>query len=312
MVKLSVIDREIIYKFFDISGGYVLSDLYRVTQKNKTMTQKIIFDATGIDIFNDSDFKLSQQKAIEKIIETQKPSAVADMLKGFYDFVMCNKQEYLRSYSSWCYEDKFYELSENVGEIIKKIRATSNIKELPSLDNIGLRILEKDLNRNIENQEYVLVIDRLHTYSLFFLEKLCKNNGLQPQKDPKGHIMFDDMLTQLQNKFETNNILNNFDKETIKSAKTLLQKYNEVRNKQSFAHPNKTLENAKAKYVVESIISLLGYLTELSKESKKSEIYCRCIDRTGFTAEKNYHYMWCICNDCGKTIEGSEEKLIPF
>ena len=40
MVKLTVNEQELLYKFFDISDGYVLMLLYRMTDKNKTWTKK--------------------------------------------------------------------------------------------------------------------------------------------------------------------------------------------------------------------------------------------------------------------------------
>jgi len=314
MAKLTVNERELVYKFFDISGGYVLLELYRKTGKNKTWTQKLIYEATNVDIYQDDGYtSLSQQKAIEKIIEEKSSLEVADLLKAFYDYVLFNKQEYLRTYSQWCYEDLFEELSKQINDLILKLKLSAPIQTLPSLDNAGLRSLEKDLKQKLEKQEYDLAIDRLHTFSLFFLEQLCKNNKLTPKLDPKGHIMFDDMVSQLQTKFEGNNLLNNFDKETIKNSKIMLQKYNEVRNKESFAHPNKVIENAKAQYVVENIISLLNYLGEISKESVKVDLFCQCQNRSGYNAVKgSTNICWLECKDCGKIIENSEFEELPF
>ena len=67
-----------------------------------------------------------------------------------------------------------------------------------------------------------------------------------------------------------------------------------------------------AKYVIENIISLLGYLSELSKELKHNETYCQCSNRSGYTSESNYNYMWCVCSDCGKIIEETTEEIMPF
>lgn len=315
MVRLSVNERELLYKFFDISGGYVLLELYHKTGKNKTWTQKIIFEATNINIYEDSEYSsLSQQKSIEKIIETQSAIEVSKMFKGFYDYVIFNQEEYKRAYSSWCYDDLFYELADKVEKLITKLESTPTTTALlPKLDNEGLKILENDLKQKLQNQEFILAIDRLHTYSLFYLEKLCKDNKLTPNKDPKGYIMFDDMVTQLQNKFDINNILSEFDKETIKNSKIMLQKYNVVRNKESFVHPNKVIENAKAKYVVENIISLLNYLGELSKESKKIDTYCQCEYRSGYKAiRSSSKSCYLECKDCGKIIEDSEFEEFSF
>lgn len=315
MARLSVNERELLYKFFDISGGYVLLSLYRNTGKNKTWTQKIIFEATNIDIYEDSNYKtLSQQKAIEKIIDTQPAVVVSKLFKGFYDYVMFNEQEYKRAYSSWCYDNLFDDLSNKVEKLIIKLKETpTSTTTLPQLDTEGIKVLENDLKQKLENQEFNLAIDRLHTFALFYLEKLCKENNLTPNKDPKGHIMFDDMITQLQKKFDSNKLLNNFDKETIKNSKIMLQKYNEVRNNQSFAHPNNVIENAKAKYVVENIIALLNYLGELSKESKKIDTYCQCKNSSGYTSHTANNCGWVVCNDCGKEIKGSfTEDIFPF
>lgn len=314
MARFTVNEREIIYKLFDISGGYILCDLYRKTGKNKTWTQKLIFESTNIDIYTDDDYKfLSQQKAIEKIFDTREPLEVANLIQSFCDYIKLNEKEYLRAYSRWCYEDLFYDLLEKVEKIISKLKETVSTSQLPALNIAGLRNLENDLKQKLEKQEYDLAIDRLHTYSLFFLEALCKENNITPNRDPKGHIMFDDMISQLQRKFENNSLLNNFEKETIKNSKIMLQKYNEVRNNQSYAHPNKVIENARARYVVNNIIILLNFLDKISKESVKYEKYCHCENSSGYTSHTCNNCGWAVCNDCGKEIEGTyTEDIYPF
>ncbi len=313
MTKLSINERELLYKFFDISGGYVLLPLYRATCKNKTWTQKIIFEATNIDIYEDSEYRpLSQQKAIEKIIDTQSSVEISKMFRGFYDYVMFNKEEYRKVYN--CCVLSFDELADKVDKLITKLKSMpTTTATLPKLDADGLRSLENDLKQKLANQEFDLAIDRLHTYALYYFEKLCKENNLTPNKDPKNHIMFDDMVTQLQKKFENNDLLNNFDKETIKNSKIMLQKYNEIRNNQSYAHPNKIIENAKAKYVVENIISLMNYLGELSNECQKIDTYCQCKNRSGSIIIKgDANISWLECNDCHKIVENSEFDDFPF
>lgn len=164
------------------------------------------------------------------------------------------------------FENKYKELLNKCRDIIKKHSNNNQSYKLPSLDKEGLDILEKDIYRTLADNDYILAVDRLHTYSLFFFEDLCKKNGLTPNKDPKGHVMFDDMIGQLQKKFEEQGILNEFDNESIKNSKIIFQKYNVIRNNGSFAHPNQIIENARAKFLINNIIILLNYFLTLSEQ----------------------------------------------
>ena len=58
MADLTNIERTKVFDFFQISGGYVLLDLYRKNGKNKTDTRNIIKDSTGIDIYNDEHISI--------------------------------------------------------------------------------------------------------------------------------------------------------------------------------------------------------------------------------------------------------------
>lgn len=200
------------------------------------------------------------QKAFEKLLRITESKVVIKLVKEMLGYARAKNKHF---------EVVNSDVVQKVKEIINKYSNQEDLYKLPSINKEGLGILEKDINRTLADHDYILAIDRLHTYSLYFFEDLCKKNNLTPNKDKKGHMMFDDMISQLQKKFDEHGVLNDFDKEAIKNSKEIFNKYNGIRNNGSYAHPNQIIENARAKYLINNIIILLNYFLVLNEQIQK-------------------------------------------
>ena len=267
MARISNLNKTKIFDFFQIKDGYIMYELYQKNRKTKSDTRNIIKDAIGIDIFEDDEYKgLSQQKCIEKIINEFSPASVGNLFDSIFEF--------FKYYNENCKRDCFFCYYRNNCEDVQKIindlkNSKDEIEKLVSLPKLDSDIddLYSDLDNDLKNKQFSLALDRLHTYSLDYLGHLCANHKIVPKKDKKGHIMFDDMLTQLSDYYEKYNIIDEFGKSVIRVNKEVFQKYNSVRNNQSFAHPNKVMENNDARFVVEVVLVILRYIDNIEKNS---------------------------------------------
>ena len=177
MSYLSVIDKQAIHRLFGITDGYAFKF---ITNHNKTTTKDLILESCGINIFDDEAFKgLSQQKCIEKILDTCSPQVIASMLKVFCKYFAFYYRE-----SSWNAEN--LNDHDRVQKIIKRLDSINTVSLPDESTEADLGLLKADIETNIQNEKPELVIDRLHTYSTKFLRSICKKHGISTQHE-KGN-----------------------------------------------------------------------------------------------------------------------------
>lgn len=268
MADLTNIERTKVFDFFQISGGYVLLDLYRKNGKNKTDTRNIIKDSTGIDIYNDEPYiHLSQQQCIEKIIENLTNKEVSNLFDSLFHFFKYYNEDCSKGCHFCSRKNKCQDVQNIIYELKDKKDSVAAI-ELPT-SHLTQSELYECLQKEIKKGNYTLALDRLHTYSLIYLEDLCKSHSLTPNKDRHGHLMLDDMLTKLSRYYKENSMIDNFAETVIKCNKEVVQKFNGVRNNESYTHPNQVMDNNNAQFVVEMICLILRYLESIETEASR-------------------------------------------
>ncbi|MBP1565359.1 MAG: abortive infection family protein [Oscillospiraceae bacterium] len=261
MALISFIEKQTLKRLFGISGGYIFKYWSDQNKYNKNITHDIILETCGIDIYNDSDFlELSQEKCFNKIIESNNLVNIANLLEGFcryFEFAMAE-------YPYWNPEDEQdYSV---VKSIIERLRISEsvNLPEIQQYKNIEM--LTQDIEHNINNNTPELVLDRLHTYSTMYLRETCDKHNL-PIADDKGNKYAINILAaKLKNYYIENNFCQSeFSELAIKSMISLFEKFNDIRNSNSFAHPNDILGKAEAEYVVKSMLSTLQFIMKIEE-----------------------------------------------
>ena len=126
--------------------------------------------------------------------------------------------------------------------------------------------LKDNLKSLLDQKQYSLAIDRLHTYSLKFIQEKCVKNGIVPNLDKNGHIMFDDMLKQLISFYKINKLISDFAEQSLNNSKSLFQMFNKVRNNSSYAHVNDIIKTSDAKFVIDSILAIINYISAIDKD----------------------------------------------
>lgn len=261
MSLFSLIEKKVIYRLFDIKNGYIFKYWYDQGKYNKNDTRDIILDACGIDIYNDIDFSgLSQEKCFNKIIEGNNPINIANMLNGFCDYFAFTMAEY----SCWNSEDEQdYSIVQSIIERLKSSEVI-NLPEIQQYENIEM--LVQDIEHNINNSTPELVLDRLHTYATMYLREICNNHNL-PINDDKGNMYsIESLAGKLKGYYIKNNYCKSeFSTQAIKTMIGLFAKFNDIRNDNSFAHPNDVLDKVEAEYVVKTMLSTLQFVTKIEE-----------------------------------------------
>lgn len=265
MSNLSFIEKRIICRLFNITDGFIFKYWSDNGIYNKSITKDLIFEACGINIFEDEGYKgLSQQKCIQKIWDECSPQVIAKVLESLSEFFCFQMGTDL-----WSEEDR-YDYDE-VQRIIEKLNLTASV-ELPKEENIkNLKLLLEDIDSNIKNNKPELVVDRLHTFASEYLRSLCHSHGISTTDDKGIEYPLHSLAGMLKKWYADSNYFDSeFAVTAIQNSINLFDKFNEIRNDKSAAHPNKLLSKAEAEYAVRIIANTLTFIDKSENSRAKN------------------------------------------
>ena len=135
---------------------------------------------------------------------------------------------------------------------------------LPNEQAESFEILSGDIHDALSKGEPTLVLDRLHTYSVRYLRELCNKHKI-PISDAKGNSFpLHSLAGSLSKYYRENKVFqSDFAEQALKMSISMFEKYNHVRNQQSYAHDNEVLNKAEAMYVVSVVTATLTLLHEV-------------------------------------------------
>lgn len=126
--------------------------------------------------------------------------------------------------------------------------------------NRELQLLKRDIKKNLRDQQPELALDRLHTLIVKIIRKICETNEVKILDDGNQLYPLHSLIGMLVKKYKHDGKLNEFSELAIKQSISLFEKFNDIRNNNSFAHDNDILEKEDAKYVINTITSTLNYI----------------------------------------------------
>jgi len=128
--------------------------------------------------------------------------------------------------------------------------------------------LSSDINDAIRKGEPSLVLDRLHTYSVRYIRRLCNIHCI-PINDVNGKsYTLHSLVGSLAKYYRANNTFqSDFVNQALKMSISVFERFNAIRNDKSYAHDNEVLNNAEATYVISVITATLKLFQEVEKIS---------------------------------------------
>lgn len=268
MSSLTYVEKEKIATFFGFKGGYVFTFIKE--GYTKTNTRDMIYEATGIDIYNDQRFAISQERCIRKIWDECDDYTVGKLLKIMLDYYLSIMR------GEWNRRDEivFQELR-GVEEKLMTTRIS-----IPEATTRTLNMIKEDIERNCNNNTPELALDRLHTFSIVFFRSVCESHGISTKAENGRESPLQSLVGKLKAWYEETNY---FDSEfavvAIRNTINTFDKFNQVRNNQSTAHPNEVLNKAEATYVVHIVVETLTFIANIERiKNEDYEISCQSCD----------------------------------
>lgn len=266
MGVLSFIEKQTICRLFGISDGYIFKFWSDRGNYNKNITQQLILESCGIDIYKDKPYKdLSQQKCVEKIWNDCSPQVVANLLSALSDY-FC----FAMGTDFWSDEDGYD--YRQVEEIIKRLKSTPAVS-LPTQETADLKLILSDIEANVQAGKPELVIDRLHTFATKYIRETCQKHNIAIADEKGDHYALDALVARLKGWYERENYFESeFCVVAIRNTINIFAKYNDLRNNKSAAHPNPLLQKAEAEYAVKVVADTLMFIDSIEKSKTKKTI----------------------------------------
>lgn len=254
MSTLTYVEKEKMAKCFGIKNGYVFSFLKN--GYNKTNTRDMIFEATGIDIYSNADYDMSQERCIRKIWDERDDYSVGKLLKIMLD--------YYDAVTDWFWEERESYDYNQLRELEKRLM--QNPITLPDAATDTLKLVKEDIERNCNNNTPELALDRLHTFSTKFFRSVCKKHEISIEDSRGNEYPLQSLVGRLKNWYAENHYFDSeFSVVAIQNTINIFDKYNAIRNDQSAAHPNEVLNKAEAMYAVRIVAETLTFIDKIER-----------------------------------------------
>ena len=134
---------------------------------------------------------------------------------------------------------------------------------LPEKQGDTFETLSRDIYDALAKGEPVLVLDRLHTYSTRYLREICSKHNIPIDDGSGNYHPLHSLVGMIAKYYKVNNVFQSeFVEQALKMSISTFEKYNTIRNQQSYAHDNEVLNKIEASYVVRVITATLTLLYE--------------------------------------------------
>lgn len=252
MSSLTYTERERIARFLGFKGGYVFTFLK--SGYTKTNTRDMIYEATGIDIYKNAEYDMSQERCIRKIWDECDDYTVGKLLKIMLD--------YYWNVAEWDWDRREETDYQELRELEKRLM--QNPISIPAATTDTLKLVKEDIERSCNNNIPELALDRLHTFSTEFFRSVCKKHGISTEDDRGNEYPLQSLVGRLKNWYAENHYFDSdFSVVAIQNTINIFDKFNAIRNDQSAAHPNEVLNKAEAMYVVRIVAETLTFIDKI-------------------------------------------------
>lgn len=230
--------------------------------------KRFISDVCNIDIYNGKGYEEYTSKAnkLRQIWNNENDLVVGNLLNALLDEYVDHKQQI----------DEYHHHSDehDVGEMrIVASRLLGNVIKLdmPEQWEETLKILQEDINNALSRNQPTLVLDRLHTFSTKFLRQICTEHGIIVVDNKGINLPLHSLAGMLKKHYEQNLVFDSdFVPLAIQNSIALFDRFNAIRNNQSYAHDNVVLDNMEAEFVVRTMINTISFIDAIERYRKSN------------------------------------------
>lgn len=260
MANLTYREKSVLEELFGMASGYVMDF-------SNSSFSRFIGDVINIDVYEGPGYEEYSSKAnkLRQIWNEESDNVVGTLIEAMLSYF---EDMQLRNGKLTDYEKK------KIGEmrlVATRLKGSSPHIELPNKREDALQILLEDINSALDRNKPELVLDRLHTFSTKLLRQICIDNEITVTDDKGANLPLHSLAGILRKKYEQDGLFqSSFTLTALKNSISLFEKYNSVRNNQSYAHDNEVLDALEAEFAVRIMADLLTFIDKVESYRKNS------------------------------------------
>lgn len=252
-------------ELFGMDSGYVLDFSNR-------KLQEYVDDVTDINIYDnkydfDSGSKANRLRAFWKLESNVLVSKLSLSLLDYWE------QRFRLSDPTEEEFKRLYHLKEKSERELLTLEETPtnsfdiNVLSVPKLED-NYKLLKTNIEKSLNDDNPQLVLDRMHTYLTKYFRELCKKHNIDYTDKENINVLYSKYINFLK---KTDYFESTMTTSIIKIPVKALEKFNMVRNNQSFAHSNDVIGYRESKLIIDFSLLILAYIVDLEKQYDDSQ-----------------------------------------
>ena len=247
MVSIKKSEMRIVEDALEMGSGYVLDF------SDRTFAE--FFDEEfRIDIYCEK-YRFngtSKAKHMRAFIATEDEYTVVKVLRRLW--------EYRESIPRYTEAANHESIRRRFFDVLEKIEGAASMPSTDVFDRFArdetLEELVSAIERDISANKPAAALDRLHTYCMKKFGHMLDNHGVAWERQEPLHSRVGKYVKAL----ETSHPLRDASRQIIKSAISIFEKFNYVRNNDSLAHDNELPNHAEARFIFDSVTAILRFV----------------------------------------------------
>jgi len=162
------------------------------------------------------------------------------------------------------------DLVEQCLKIVARLRQADPVADLDALsataDGRDFEAVAAHAREVIEKNQPEAGLDRLHTFVVKFVRTLCEARGITVTREKPLHSLFGEYVKRLR---EADQLESEMTARILKSAISVLEAFNDVRNNQSLAHDNPILNYDESLLIFNHVASSVRFIRALEDRLKR-------------------------------------------
>lgn len=261
MANLTYREKSVLEELFGMASGYVMDF-------SNSSFSRFIGDVINIDVYDGPGYEEYSSKAnkLRQIWNEEPDNVVGTLIEALLSYFedMQLRQDKLTDYE----RKKIDEMR----LVATRLKGSFPRIELPSKQEDSLQTLLEDINNALARNKPELVLDRLHTFSTKLLRQICTDNEITVTDDKGANLPLHSLAGMLRKKYEQDGLFqSSFTLTALQNSISLFDKYNSVRNNQSYAHDNEVLDTMEAEFAVRIMADLLTFIDKAESYRKKAQ-----------------------------------------
>ncbi len=259
MANLTYREKSVLEELFGMASGYVMDF-------SNASFSRFIGEVINIDVYDGPGYEEYSSKAnkLRQIWNEEPDNVVGTLIEALLSYF---EDIRLRQDKLTDYERKKID---EMRLVATRLKGSSPRIELPSKQEDSLQTLLEDINNALARNKPELVLDRLHTFSTKLLRQICADNDIKVTDDKGANLPLHSLAGMLRKKYEQDELFqSSFTLTALQNSISLFDKYNSVRNNQSYAHDNEILDTMEAEFAVRIMADLLSFIDKAESYRKK-------------------------------------------